>query len=234
MNYPKHPLIGLTPQYDLKKDRIWMRHEYTDSITSSGALPLLLVQYVNRGDISAIADLLDGVLFTGGDDIHPRRYGEEVEPGCGEIAEARDGFELALYAEAVRRDMPVFGICRGIQLINVGAGGTLYQHIDGHSHGVHEVRIERDSLFYDILGCETIMTNSYHHQAVKTPAPCMRAAAYADVKESVKTIEAIWVPEMTFNASVQWHPENTYTEDEYSQKLFDAFVSACAAYKLKK
>lgn len=231
----KNPIIGLTPQYDIQKNRIWMRHQYTDSITLSGGLPMLLVQYANHGDISAAADLLDGVFFTGGADIHPNFYGEEVMPGCGEISEVRDIFELALYAEAVKRSMPIFGICRGIQLINVGAGGTLYQHIGGHSDGVfHKIRIEHDSMLYDILKTDTLSVNSYHHQAVNIPAPCMLTEAYTEENDSEKIIEAIRSPEMLFNISVQWHPEYTYNDDECSRRLFSAFVSACDTYKKNK
>ena len=231
----KNPVIGLTPQYDIQKNRIWMRHQYTDSIILSGGLPVLLVQYVNPGDISAAADLLDGVFFTGGVDIHPKFYGEEVMPGCGEITETRDIFELALYAEAVKRNMPIFGICRGIQLINVGAGGMLYQHIGGHSDGViHKIRIERDSMLYDILKTDTLSVNSYHHQAVKLPAPCMKTEAYTEENDSEKIIEAIRSPEMFFNISVQWHPEYTYHDDDCSRKLFSAFVSACDTYRKNK
>lgn len=231
----KNPIIGLTPQYDNQKNHIWMRHQYTDSITLSGGLPVLLVQYANQSDISAAADLLDGVLFTGGVDIHPKYYGEEVMPGCGEISGVRDIFELALYAEAVKRNMPIFGICRGIQLINVGAGGTLYQHIGGHSDGVfHTVRIERDSMLHDILKTDTLSVNSYHHQAVKIPGPCMKEAAYTEGNNFEKITEAIASPEMFFNISVQWHPEYTYHDDEYSRRLFSAFVSACDTYRKNK
>jgi putative glutamine amidotransferase len=230
----KKTLIGLTPQYDAKTNRIWMRHEYTDSLIAAGGLPVLLTQYAGSDEIAAVCDRLDGILFTGGVDIHPRFYGEETEPGCGEIAEIRDIFELALYKEAVCRSMPVFGICRGIQLINVGSGGTLHQHIPGHQDVRHTVRIERGSLIYDIIGSETIMTNSYHHQAVKITAPYLKNAAYSDIPESGPVCEAVWAPDMPFCAAVQWHPENTYNEDMYSRRLFSAFVSACAAFSASK
>ncbi len=227
----EYPVIGLTPQYDSQKNRIWMRHQYTGCITAAGGLPVLLVQYADRKDVSAAADLLDGVFFTGGPDVHPKFYGEEVLPECGEISETRDLFELALYAEAVRRDMPVFGICRGIQLINVGAGGTLHQHIPGHSDGVsHTVRIDPDSLLADILKTGSLTVNSYHHQAVKTAAPGLKASAFAENGET-NLAEAVWCPEMKFNLSVQWHPEYTYEDDPYSRSLFGAFITACRAYR---
>lgn len=222
----KRPLIGLTPSHDAEKNRVWLRPEYARAILGAGAVPVLLLQYPGMSDIAATAARLDGVLFTGGDDVHPKYYGEAVDPKCGEISEERDIFELGLYGEAVKLGLPIFGICRGIQLINVAAGGTLYQHIEGHARGVaHTVTLDRNSLFYDILGKEEIVTNSYHHQAVKAPAPSMVAAG-----ESGGVIEAIYDPDAAFNASVQWHPENMYKDDENSRKLFAAFVSACTAY----
>lgn len=230
----KKPLIALTPQYNQDTNRTWMRPEYTDAILKSGGIPVLLEQYSDPEVIAEICDVLDGVLFTGGDDVHPKYYGEEVLPECGEITEKRDIFELALYAEAVRRDMPIFGICRGIQLIAVGAGGTLYQHVPAHSAVRHDVEITRGTLFHDIIGADVINTNSYHHQAVKTTGPRMIAAAYSNVEESGRLIEAIYDPSARFNASVQWHPENMYNDDEHSRKLFAAFVSACAGYKADK
>lgn len=230
----EYPVIGLTPQYDIQKNRIWMRHQYTGCITASGGLPVLLVQYTDQKDISAAADMLDGVFFTGGPDVHPKFYGEEVLPECGEISETRDLFELSLYAEAVRRDMPVFGICRGIQLINVAAGGTLHQHIPGHSDGIfHTVRIASGTLLGDILKTGSLTVNSYHHQAVKITAPGLKAAAAAE-NSGILLTEAVWCPEMRFNLSVQWHPEYTYDEDPYSGKLFGAFISACRAYRKSK
>ncbi|MDD4773082.1 MAG: gamma-glutamyl-gamma-aminobutyrate hydrolase family protein [Eubacteriales bacterium] len=219
------PVIGLTPQRDMKTDRIYMNRRYTDAITASGGLPVTLVQYGDPDDIAASAGLLDGILFTGGVDIHPKRYGEEIHPQCGEIDEERDAFELALYAEAIRRGMPVFGICRGAQLVNVGGGGTLLQHIDGHSGGVlHKIRITGP--LRDIMGSDSITVNSFHHQAVLKCAPSMEICA-----QTPELAEAICSPRAPFLLAVQWHPEIGYREDECSRKLFSAFIAACAAYR---
>lgn len=227
----KRPIIGLTPQYDREKNRIWMRHQYTDAISLAGGLPLLLVQYEDPEEISAAADTLDGVLFTGGVDIHPKYYGENVLPECGEISETRDMFELALYKQAVLSNMPVFGICRGIQLINVGCGGTLHQHIEGHSGVFHKIAIQRGGMLHDIIGSDSITVNSYHHQAVKVNGPGFNIDAYS---EDDAIIEAVSSPSASFHLAVQWHPENTYHDDEYSKRLFSAFVTACGAYRLRK
>lgn len=232
----RKPIIGLTPQYDTEENTIWMRHQYTDALTKSGAITMLLVQYAERENISELCDNLDGILFSGGGDVDPAVYGEERLPECGEPSKLRDDFELALYEEAVKRDMPIFGICRGIQLINVGAGGTLFQHVDGNMSVRHSIEIARGSLLYDIIGAESVEVNSYHHQAVKAPAPNMTAAAWSDVPECKERnlIECIYDKNARFNLSVQWHPENMYPDDEYSRRLFDAFVKACREYAAEK
>lgn len=230
----KKPLIGLTPQYDAENNRIWMRPQYTDSLLSSGGIPIILEQITAKNYISEICCQLDGILFTGGVDVNPYRYGEITSPECGTISDARDEFELALYNEAQNRNIPIFGICRGIQLINVAAGGTLIQHIPNHMNVTHEVRLVRDSMLYSIIGKETIITNSFHHQAVKNPAANMTACAWSDPEDS-GIIEAICDESAEFfNLSVQWHPEYTYNEDENSKKLFDAFVSAASSYEAAK
>ncbi len=226
------PLIGITPQFDPKTGHQWIRPQYIEAILKSGGLPILLMQYENSDETADLLDSLGGILFSGGEDIHPKRYGEEVDSECGEIVESRDNFELSLYMEAIKINIPILGICRGLQLINVAAGGTLYQHINGHSKGIrHDVSIKKDSLLFEIFGFETINTNSYHHQAIRKTAPPMIAAAWSNTADSGEIIEAIYDSRALFNVSVQWHPENMYTEDEYSHKLFDAFVSAAASFK---
>lgn len=227
----------MTPQFDPgDKKRIWMRPQYSTACLRSGGIPILTEQLNDADYIENILSTCDGILFTGGVDINPKYYGEDVLPECGSIADERDEFELPLYKAAAERDMPIFGICRGIQLINVGAGGSLIQHIPAHNGSEHDVEIKRDSLFYDILKRDRIHTNSWHHQAVKVPAPNMIASGWSDVPETGRIIEAIYDPHARFNAAVQWHPENMYynDNDECSKLLFDAFISACTEYMLGK
>ena len=221
----KKPVIGLTPPRDTKTDRIYMNRRYTDAITASGGLPITLVHYRDSADISAAVGLLDGILFTGGVDIHPKHYGEEIQPECGEIDEIRDAFELAIYTEAFSRSIPIFGICRGAQLVNVGGGGTLWQHISGHSHGVSH-KIKLTGLLRDIMETDNITVNSYHHQAVMRCAPSLEICA-----QTSDFTEAICSPHAPFCLAVQWHPEVSWHEDAYSRKLFAAFVTACISYR---
>ena len=155
---------------------------------------------------------------------------------CGPIAQQRDSQELALLEFALRRDLPVFGICRGVQILNVGLGGTLWQDLPGQTgtplcHNqrppfemtVHTVQVDRFSLLYHITGRETLAVNSTHHQAVRETAPSLRAAAAAPDG----TTEAVWRPESRFVLGVQWHPELLTDCDASAAALFAAFVEAC-------
>ena len=228
MNGNRKPLIGLTPQYDTEKDRAWMGRAYCDAILAAGGLPVTLGTCPDPAVLSALCEQLDGILFTGGPDIHPNRYGEEVLPECGAISEVRDAMELALYREAMERDLPLFGICRGVQTMNVAAGGTLYQDIGPHPVGVmHNVHTTKGSILHGMIGEETFSVNSFHHQAVKQPAPgCVSAAVNED-----GITEAIEMPGRNrFWLGVQWHPERLYTDDPHAMVLFSRFVSACAAF----
>jgi putative glutamine amidotransferase len=185
---------------------------------------------------------LDGLLLTGGQDVAPSRYGEEPHPTVVQVSEARDAFEIALIAEARRRDLPILAICRGIQVLNVARGGTLVQDIPSQVTGAlehnltvpghqpfalaHEVWIEKDSLLARLMReplgtSDTCEVNSRHHQAVKDLAPGLRTTATAP--DGV--IEAIEDPAVRFCLGVQWHPENFWRTGEF-RSLFEGFLEA--------
>ena len=182
--------------------------------------------------IETYAKDLDGFIFTGGDDIDPAAYGEEKLPECGEVEPERDAFELAMLRECVKQNKPVFGICRGIQIMNTFLGGTLWQdqpsqlgkteHCtkdeQGHTH--HPVKLVPGFLQELLGGAEEIMTNSYHHQSVKTPGKGIECVAFSDGE----IVEAIDCPSLPFFRGVQWHPE--VKPDEISQALFAQFLDA--------
>ena len=220
------PLIGITPQYDTEGERVWIRSSYSEAVIAAGGIPVTLDQVTQPAVLDALCARLDGVLFSGGVDIHPGRYGEEIDPKCGTIAEVRDAFEAALFAAAEKTGMPVLGICRGIQTLNVFSGGTLCQHIDGHSGVRHMVDVVADTRLYGILGKTDINTNSFHHQCVKGPAPGMMVNAYA----ADGTIEGIERPGDRFFIGVQWHPERM-TDEEDHLAILRAFVDAARAYR---
>ncbi len=216
------PLIGVTAQIDGDGKR-WIRSTYADAICKTGGVPVFL-DYLAEEVLSALCTHLDGILFTGGVDIHPRCYGEEVEDGCGEITEVRDSFELALYRNARERSMPILGICRGMQLLNVAEGGTLWQNMEGHRDTVHVVHMEADTVLREVLGAQTEV-NSFHHQAVKDVGEGCCIAALAEDG----MIEAIIREDAAFWIGVQWHPE-LLCED--GCEVFASFVRACARYQM--
>jgi putative glutamine amidotransferase len=193
-----------------------------------------------------IAEALDGVeglLLTGGDDVSPDRYGESAHPTVVEDR-ARDEFEMGLIAEARRRNLPLFAICRGVQVLNVAAGGTLVQDIPSQINGAlnhnltvpphqsydlaHEIWIEKDSLLGTLmgerlLGTDTCEVNSRHHQAVKNVGAGFRVTATAP--DGV--IEAIEDPGARFCLGVQWHPENFWRTGEF-RPLYEGFLEAAS------
>ena len=192
-------------------------------------------------------DGVDGLMLTGGDDVEPSRYGEPPHAATVPAEAGRDEFEIALVREARARRLPIFAICRGIQVLNVACGGTLVQDIPSSVSGgvkhsltvppntpytlAHEVWVEKDSLLSRLLGDraigDTCEVNSRHHQSVKTLAPGFRVSATAP--DGV--IEAIEDPALPFCVGVQWHPENFVTTGEFSG-LFREFVAAAAARAL--
>lgn len=230
------PIIGLTPLYDYEKEKIWMRPNYLNAIVAAGGVPLVLPLIDDETDISALARLCDGFLFTGGPDVHPALYKEDAMRYCGSIDDRRDTLELLLFHEASRLDKPIFGICRGIQLINVALGGSLYQDIPAQVQGepiahyqqppyhvpVHGVTVDCCSQLYRIVGQEQLMVDSMHHQAIKTLAPSLKCAA----RSRDDLIECVEMPGMRFLMAVQWHPEWMFAPLTASEKLFTAFVNA--------
>jgi putative glutamine amidotransferase len=197
-----------------------------------------------------IADALtgvDGLLFTGGGDVAPARYGEKAVEQVEDVDPTRDEFEMKLIAAAGERDLPILAICRGIQLLNVAAGGTLVQDIPSQVPGAlnhcltvpphppfelaHEVWIEKDSLLARLMGerlvgSDTCDVNSRHHQAVKTVGAGYRVSATAP--DGV--IEAIENPSMRFRVGVQWHPENFWRTGEF-RALYEGFLEAATKPK---
>ena len=232
------PLIGVTPLFDIKKDSLWMLPDYMDSITLAGGLPVMLPLTDDPELLAQCADEVDGVLFTGGHDVHPSMYGQKKSIVCGETCGMRDRMETELFRLIREKDKPLFGICRGLQLINVLFGGTLYQDLTrqyrssdiGHrmeppyDRTVHAVTTAEDSLLRRLAG-EEIQVNSSHHQAVMELGEGLRATGWA----TDGLVEAIEIPEARFALAVQWHPERLAAARPEALALFEAFVNACKA-----
>lgn len=211
---------------------------YSAALAASGAAPVAIPLNLPEDAIWAIFERLDGLCLSGGVDVGPTHYGEVPEPGLGRVDAARDDTELKVARWALEKDLPVIGICRGIQLLNVAAGGSLYQdlpsqfseaHVHDYTPGespwerpTHSVRIADDSALSQILGTRELAINSFHHQAVKQAAPGFRAVAWAE--DGV--VEGIEDPERRFALGIQWHPEGMFRTDPGARRIFAAFVEA--------
>jgi len=230
------PKIGITGHVD--KDSTSITTNYMDAIFACGGFPLLLPLIDDASLWQEAAQELDGFLFSGGVDVNPRLYGEEILHFCADILPARDEMELGLLKAVLPTRKPILGICRGIQLLNVGMGGTLYQDIYEqpaqtfpqqhnqklpHHLPTHDVTISADSLLFQIVKTEKLPVNSLHHQSVKDCAPSLVVTA----KTSSGMIEAVEQKEHPFFLGVQWHPERMWHADHSAKALFDAFVCAC-------
>ena len=205
--------------------------KYIESLARAGAG----MRWVELSDLEqAVQDALtcDGLLLPGGGDMDPKFYGQERIPACGEPNLLRDAAEPLLLRAFLATDKPVLGICRGIQVMNAVLGGDLYQDIkpfehlphNGHWAKVHTVTVRRGTLLSRILGQDTVLVNSQHHQAVDRVAPGFTLAALSE--DGI--VEAIEKPDAGFCLGVQWHPEWLSDADPAMQSLFDAFVNACS------
>lgn len=223
--------IGITCGWRESEQKHLLHEEYVRAVASEGAVPVLLPS-VAPELAEYYYNMVDGVLFSGGDDIDPSYFGEEPVAALGEITPKRDGFELKLAQLCLQGKNPVFGICRGIQLLNVALGGTLHQdigHLSGlmhnqkapRTHTVHQVDVAAGSRLHKILGATSIRVNSYHHQALNQPAKPLVVTAHSR-DGLIEAVEAD--QEDVFCLAVQWHPECTYPVDAFSRKLFAAFV----------
>lgn len=233
------PLIGITPVHNLENDDIAQRPTYLRAIAASGGIPILLPLEGTAEDWAQLTSVCDGLLFSGGPDLHPFLFGEDTHAACGNVSAARDRMELALLPMAMKAKKPILGICRGIQLINVGLGGTIYQdipsqvtsdfplaHRQTHAYRLpsHHVSVKEGSLLSRITGgSPQLAVNSMHHQSVRQPAPGLEVTAWA----ADGVIEAVEKPDYPFLVGVQWHPEYLWQDDKQAAALFKAFVDAC-------
>ena len=205
--------------------------KYIESLARAGA-GMRWVELNNPEQAVQDALTCDGLLLPGGGDMDPKFYGQERIPACGEPNLLRDAAEPLLLRAFLAADKPVLGICRGIQVMNAVLGGDLYQDIkpfehlphNGHWAKVHTVTVRRGTLLSRILGQDTVLVNSQHHQAVDRVAPGFTLAALSE--DGI--VEAIEKPDARFCLGVQWHPEWLSDADPAMQGLFDAFVNACS------
>lgn len=233
---PMKPTIGVVPLVDSAQNRLGMAPGYLDGLLQAGAVPVMLPLTEDSALIGQLVDQMDGFLLPGGQDVAPERYRAQPQPGCGEPCPARDAMEMRLIRAALRQDKPLLGICRGIQLLNVYFGGTLFQdlptqHPQGIDHRlppasarpVHTVELVTGTPLHDLLHREKLPVNSTHHQAIRRLAPRLEVMALSEDG----LIEAVYLPDYRFVWGVQWHPELNYAEEASSRRILDAFAHAC-------
>lgn len=238
----KKPIIGITSAYEVEEGlrdyhRTTVSIDYTKSVISAGGIPIILPINNNIEVIREQLKLLDGLILAGGSDINPYLYGEDFKEGIGLVSPERDEGEMMVLKEFLNTNKPILGICRGLQLLNVYFGGTLFQdlkysnlNILKHSQDfypdlpTHKVYIEdKDNILYSLYG-DSIDTNTFHHQAINKLGNKLSILA----KSSDGIIEAIQMKEHNFLYAVQWHPEMmTARGNENMKKLFVEFINKC-------
>lgn len=229
------PLIGISCSYDLAEGRYFMPEAYVDAVIESGGIPLILPGAGSIKSVTPYIRAVKGLVLAGGGDIDPKYFNEEPHPNLGEVTPDRDRFEIMLVKTALNRNIPILGICRGIQILNVACGGTLIQHIPAEVkkpvkhfqtaprwYPTHRVLIDKSSQLGQILKARSARVNSFHHQAVCDLAPGFFVTAVTN--DGV--VEAIETRDYKFVIGVQWHPECMVSKDKKSRLLFGALVEA--------
>lgn len=230
------PLIGVTTSITIDKtpERAYVNSAYLSAVQQAGGVPVVLPPQLSAASLARLARGLDGVLLTGGGDIDPAVFGEAPHPTVYEVASSRDTLETAVVGIALERRLPILAICRGIQLLNVALGGTLFQDVGTDPgtelrHGqqeprdqpTHKVRVAAGSLLAETLGADELEVNSMHHQSVKALGKGLTAVAWAPDE----IIEGIELDDRSrFVVGVQWHPEELVRHSEAARRLFAALV----------
>lgn len=234
------PVIGISGSILINKGnafsgyrRSYVNQDYVEAVLRAGAIPFIIPFNEDLEATREMVEKVDGIILSGGHDVNPYYYGEDPMLKIGELFPERDVFDMELYKTAIELKKPIFGICRGYQIINVINGGTLYQdlsyadfvkikhdQVDNPTQATHFVELEEGTFLKNILG-EKYKVNSFHHQILKDVAPGFKVVA----KSSDGVIESIEkITEDNFVIGVQWHPEMLSVSNEKSQEIFNEFV----------
>ena len=236
------PLIGVSTSVTIDEypERAYVNAAYLRAVEQAGGVPVLLAPQLSAAARDALWPRLDGLVLTGGGDIEPSRFGEAAHPKTALVSTDRDALELELVDRALLDDVPMFAICRGLQVLNVALGGSVHQHVpdafgDGIQHSqaarrdvaTHDVKLQTEGTRLGaILGTSELRVNSFHHQAVHRLGRDLRDIGWAPDN----VIEALeHADRRRFVVAVQWHPEELVGHDAAARALFTAVVDAARA-----
>ena len=243
----KKPIIAITSSMDLNPNRLndnrtMVSLDYSNSVINSGGIPVILPITDNFEVIKEQVKYFDGLILSGGGDPDPNLYGEDCLQEIGDITPERDTFELAILEEFLRTKKPILGICRGLQLMNVFYGGTLYQDIKYVDTNIqhkqkwladlptHDINILENNILFEIFG-KKARTNSFHHQMIKDLGRELTSIATANDD----VVEAIQNKNYPFFYGVQWHPEMMASRGNLGmKKIFDKFIESCKNLEKQK
>lgn len=237
----KKPVIGISGSITILENgrfpgyrRSYVNEDYVKSIQLAGGVPLLLPLTNDPEVINSYCEIIDGLVLSGGHDVSPLAYGEQPLKKVGHTLPERDIFDKLLIEGALEKDMPILGICRGLQIVNVALGGTLYQDLDyipkcnikhdqfhDPSLPTHEISIMAETKLYEIMGSNRVQTNSFHHLAIKDLGEGLKVTARAD--DGV--IEAVEHDGHQFLLGVQWHPEMMAATNDKMLSLFESLIN---------
>jgi putative glutamine amidotransferase len=241
------PLVALTTSFDPEagshhRPQVVLYEAYIKALEDAGLATVLVSPAHSTASVAALLGHCDGLVLSGGGDVDPAHYGEKPGPELDSVSAERDAAEFAALDAAVERQLPIFGICRGIQVMNVYLGGSLHQHVDSERSGVshqqkapwsahaHDVTVDPGSRLCAIVGASAIRTNSFHHQAIKQVAPSLTVSARAPDG----LVEAVEMQNYPWGLGVQWHPERQDANappTDPDRRLFAAFAEAVARYR---
>lgn len=234
----KKPIIGILGTIlkhksgDNEIPANYVNSAYCKAVEKNGGIPFIIPYFENKEDVLELIDNCDGLLFPGGEDVDTHLYGEEPHVSIGSMNRKLDEFWIYIEKAAEQRKLPILGICRGMQLINVSRGGSLYQDLSQlnpnhllhgqrqeRSYLIHKIKIDNDSLLCGILGTDEIQTNTLHHQCVKQAGKDLKITAYSidEIPEAMESDDKRIV-------LVQWHPEELTETEPRMNKLFKELV----------
>ncbi|MDT8859773.1 gamma-glutamyl-gamma-aminobutyrate hydrolase family protein [Alkalihalobacillus sp. MEB130] len=230
------PIIGISTSENNNENTL--SHQYVKAVTKAGGIPVILPNIAEHHELESLTNMIDGLLLSGGGDIDPTFFGEEPHPKLGLIRPNRDEFEMYMIKDMLRMDKPILAICRGCQILNIAAGGDMFQDIYSQidedllqhtqvapiSHGSHFVHVKEGSLLHQITKVQKFKVNSFHHQANRHIATGFQISGTA----SDGIIESIESTVHSFVLGLQWHPEGMLPNgDQHAKAIFQSFLDAC-------